>query len=225
MRLKYLLKEVTGLKTMYSFSQINLFRQCRKRFKEKYILDMKEESSPAQIFGKTAHSLVKDLTDFNENLFEPEIVQCVKALKENEEFKKYRITNYERCTKGNIGNNPFIAFLDALAIKEEKELAILEFKFVKSLNSWSAEDNILQHSIYQELTGVKNFVYFIVDKCKKTKIKVIENPPRATKEEIMQICQDIEQEFSFNPTAYQDESLKKNCWFCPLRENQCEAYY
>lgn len=203
---------------MFSFSQINLFCQCKKLFKEKYLLGLKEEPSSAQEFGKMAHSLVKDLSNFNENLFPSEVVQCVKALRENEIFKKYKILEYEKCVKGNIGEYPFIAFLDSVAEDEQGNKVIFEYKFVKSLSSWKVQDNALQNSVYSLLTELP-VIYFIIDKCKKTKIQVIKDPSMVDSEAIRDICRDILQEFEFIPKP------SDKCFWCPLRELNCEAHF
>jgi len=80
--------------SVYSFSQINLFQQCPRKYQYKYIdkIQKEFESSPDLILGQAVHGTLERL--YNQiNVFkipkENEVLEKFKILRDNE-FKKLK---------------------------------------------------------------------------------------------------------------------------------------
>jgi CRISPR/Cas system-associated exonuclease Cas4 (RecB family) len=210
---------------MWSASQLKIYRICPKKYYHQYILGEKEAPSEAQSFGILFHEAVQKLNDLNENLYPEEIVSMIKNLRATPEFAEIKIIAWEQKFKQKLGEFTFLGYIDAIGKLPNREDVIIELKSANSMwKEKEIQENIVQPTIYQKATGIKNIKYFIVGKQKNPKVQVI-NAEVELWEKVEQTCRDIINDFGYEPNAYKDENKKHNCFSCSLRESRCEAYF
>ena len=213
---------------MLSASQISLFRECKFKYKCRYIKKIETEKSEALYFGSLFHEsipkynakTVEEIKETDRNLY--------LMLKElyNSNYKDYKIQEFERKEKQVLDGVPLTTIVDAFG-----EDFILEFKTAgKPWDKQKFEDEI-QSVIYmkseERRTGkLKNFVYVVVMKptdSKKSYVTFHEVPFNEQKwQEIKKTYKEMKNEFDYLPNAYKNK--KNNCHWCEYI-NYCPAKF
>lgn len=199
---------------MYSYSKIECFRECPRKYKYRYIDKLDEPKNKYLEFGTKFHEAIPEGKSDD-----PIIDLMIKELYKNEEFKKYvdRIEKFEDKVVFDYVNRDFISFLDATG-----EDFILEFK--SSKDKWSEKKfkEELQSALYIEAKNIlenkiKEFVYFIVTKPDKNGEIEVQFRKVNHSNEKMKIISDtvneIEREIDFEKRG------NRYCWFCSFYNN------
>lgn len=193
---------------MLSYSKIDCYLECPRKYKHRYIDKIKEPENIYLEFGTNFHNSIKERKSAN-----PIVDKMVTSLYSNEEFKKYekRIKEFELKVFYEFEGEEFISIFDAIG-----DDFLLEFKSSKS--EWTEEmfRKELQSSVYLNACNVTNpeikkLVYFIVTKDEQTKVQFREVFLSEEKTDIIKnTIKAIKTDTEFK--------CKKNkyCFFCPF---------
>mgnify|MGYP001572363113 CR=1 FL=1 len=234
---------------VFTYSKLRKYSVCQRAFYHYYLLQESPKEHEAQVFGKKFHTAIDKLNEANENLFEPEIIKMVKALRANPDFQQFEIKEFEKKVFRKVWEvdkkkfYDFFGIYDALAVhKETGENWILEWK--SSDREWTytdragkyhkekLNDNLLQHSIYKDIYVDKdleqkcNFGYFIITKHATPRVQFISSAKNElefmSRNKITDICDAIMNDFEFFPTCFKQDQSK--CFLCDCRE-VCSAWF
>lgn len=212
---------------MYSFSKIDCFKSCNKKFFFKYIKKIK--SKPKKFFekGSYIHHLLEHypgpFPNFNFELSKKEdIIEYRKAFKSifNDEIKSYLEQENTREIRFEIEEIPLMGYIDYLSESEENILTVIDWKTGKVYEDkgqleiyalWAFLNPEFEH-----IDKVDCFYYYIEQGVKKQHTYHRRNADFIKKK--LEICiNKIEQEEKYLRTK------TKNCGWCDYFQ-LCQPY-